>query len=217
MSEETFRIVVTVAVLLACIAFIVQAGIALAMYFVARKMQRKVEPLVDRAQPLIAKAGPVIDKIGPMIDKFGPVAEKAGPAIEKAGKVIEKVGPVVDNAASVLATANRIVEENRPRVAEVAGDVAGIAKSGRAQVERLGELLQDAGDRARERLEQIDQSVGSTVEQVEHVGESVKRAVMKPVREVNGLAAGISAVVSTLVKGRKSSVDHATQDEEMFI
>jgi hypothetical protein len=42
--------------------------------------------------------------------------------------------------------------------------------------------------------------------------------VLRPVREVNGIAAGISAAVSTLVKGqRKSSVDAATQDEELFI
>jgi hypothetical protein len=41
---------------------------------------------------------------------------------------------------------------------------------------------------------------------------------MKPVREVNGLAAGISAAVSTLMHHqRRSSVDSATQDEEMFI
>jgi hypothetical protein len=41
---------------------------------------------------------------------------------------------------------------------------------------------------------------------------------MRPVREVNGIAAGISAAVSTLVRGQhKSSVDSATQDEEMFI
>ena len=46
----------------------------------------------------------------------------------------------------------------------------------------------------------------------------MKRAVLRPVREVNGLAAGISAAVSTLVKGtRQSFVDAAVQDEEMFI
>ena len=45
-----------------------------------------------------------------------------------------------------------------------------------------------------------------------------RAAVMRPVLEVNGLAAGISAAVSTLMKGsRKSSVDTAVQDEEMFI
>ena len=57
----------------------------------------------------------------------------------------------------------------------------------------------------------------ATVEQVGEVGGAVKRAMMVPVREVNGIAAGVSAVVSTLARGRKSSVDHATQDEEMFI
>ena len=55
------------------------------------------------------------------------------------------------------------------------------------------------------------------MEHVEQAGESVKKAVMRPVREVNGLAAGLSAAVATLVKGRKSSVASATQDEEMFI
>ena len=59
---------------------------------------------------------------------------------------------------------------------------------------------------------------GNTVEQVEQVSQGVKRAVTRPVREVNGIAAGVAAAVSTLVKGpRKSSVDSATQDEEMFI
>jgi hypothetical protein len=78
-------------------------------------------------------------------------------------------------------------------------------------------LLQDAGARARARIEQIDRSVDNTVGQVEQIGENVKRAAMRPVREVNGIAAAISATVSTLVRGSRPSVDHATQDEEMFI
>jgi len=55
------------------------------------------------------------------------------------------------------------------------------------------------------------------VEHVEQAGEAVKKAVLRPVREANGIAAGISAAVSTLMRGRKYSVDSATQDEEMFI
>ena len=93
-----------------------------------------------------------------------------------------------------------------------------IAKEGREQVERAGELLHEAGERARNRLEQIDATVESTVGQVEQMGDSMKRAVMRPVKEVNGIAAGISAAMATLIKKpRKSSVDSATQDEEMFI
>jgi methyl-accepting chemotaxis protein len=203
--------VVTAAVALASIAFVVQAMAMFALYRVARRMQQKVGPLADQAEP-------VIGKLGPMIDEVGLVAQKLGPMIDKVGLAAGKVAPVADRVESVLATANRIMEETRPRISELSGEAVEIVRSGREQVERIGELLHDAGDCARARLEQIDQAVESTVEQVGQVGDAVKRAVLRPVREVNGLAAGISAAVATLVHhSRKPSVDQATQDEEMFI
>jgi len=196
-TEDTFRIVVAAAVALACLACLVQAVAMLAFYRTAKRMQQKVGPLADRAEP-------VIEKLGPMIDNIALAAKK--------------VGPAADQVESVLATTNRIMEETRPRISELSVEAVEIVRSGRQQVERIGELLQDAGDRARTRLEQIDQAVDNTVEQVGQVGDAMKRAVLRPVREVNGLAAGISAAVSTLVhRSRKPSVDQATQDEEMFI
>ena len=211
MTEDTFRMVVTAAVALASIAFVVQAMAMFALYRVARRMQQKVGPLADQAEP-------VIGKLGPMISEIGLAAQRCGPMIDKVGLAAGKVAPVADRVESVLATANRIMEENRPRISELSGEAVEIVRSGREQVERIGELLHDAGDCARARLEQIDQAVENTVEQVGQVGDAVKRAVLRPVREVNGLAAGISAAVATLVHhSRKPSVDQATQDEEMFI
>ena len=211
MTEDTFRMVVAAAVALACIAFVVQAVAMFALYRVAQRMQQKVGPLADQAEP-------VIGKLGPMIDEVGLVAQKLGPMIDKVGLAAGKVAPVADRVESVLATANRIMEETRPRISEPSGEAVEIVRSGREQVERIGELLHDAGDSARNRLEQIDHAVESTVEQVGQVGDAVKRAVLRPVREANGLAAGISAAISTLVHhSRKPSVDQATQDEEMFI
>ena len=82
----------------------------------------------------------------------------------------------------------------------------------------MGDLLHDAGDRTHARLEQIDHAVEATIKQIENVSGTVKSAVLRPVREVSGIAAGISAMVATLMRGRrKHSVDSATQDEEMFI
>lgn len=239
MTEDIFRIVVAAAVGLACIMFVVQAVVAIALYRVVREMQRRTGALMDQAAPVIGMLGPVIDRIGPVIDQAGPVIGKLGPAIDQVGLVIGKLGPVIDQAGlvideiglvaekagpvadhlgKVLATTNRIVEEARPRISEISTEAVGIAKSGRQQVERIGGLLNDASERARTRLEQIDRTVESTVGQVEEVGDAMKRAVMRPVREVNGLAAGISAAVTALVHGqRKARPDAATQDEEMFI
>jgi ElaB/YqjD/DUF883 family membrane-anchored ribosome-binding protein len=204
MSEDVFRIVVTVAVALACIAFLVQSFVVLGLYMAIRKMQAKVEPLIERAEPLIAKVGPVVDSAKPLI-------EKASATVEKAGVVVEKAGPILDNV-------RKIIEDNRPRVAEVSAETVELAKSARKHVERVGGLIDEAGERAKERIAQIDESVEQTVDQVGQVGDAMKRAVMKPVREVNGIAAGVSAAVSTIVHGsRRPNVVSATQDEEMFI
>jgi methyl-accepting chemotaxis protein len=210
-TDEVFRMVVAGGVALAGLSMIVQAVVVFALFRAVRKTQQKVEPLMESAGPVIGKVGPVIDSVKAMVEKTGPIIEKVGP-------VLQRIGPIADRTSEVIGSANHILTDARPRVAEIATDVAAITRSGKEQVERIGELVHTAGEKARDRLEQIDHAVSDTVEHVEHVGGSVKRAVLRPVREVNGIAAGISAAVSTLVKGqRKSSVDVATQDEELFI
>jgi len=224
---------------MASIVFVVQAVVAIAFYRTARKTQAKVEELVDAVAPVLSKIGPVMEKMSPVIDEVGPVIERIAPLMDKTGEaierlgpviertgevvksvrlVVEQTGPVVENARLVLASANQVVGDFRPRISQVSDEAVAIARASRQQVDRIGALLTDASGRARARLDQIDHSVENTVEQVGQVGDAMKRAVLRPVREANGLAAGISAAVSTLVKGpRKSSVDGATQDEEMFI
>lgn len=144
---------------------------------------------------------------------------KAGREAQKAGKEAQgKIGPIIDHVEAILATTLKIIEDNRPRIAEVSAEASVIIKTTRHQVERISELLDDAGERAKTRIAQIDQTVDQTVGQVEHVSEAVKSAVLKPVKEVNGVLAGMKAAVATLAQGgRRPSVEHATQDEEMFI
>src|SRR4029079_15803968 len=103
------------------------------------------------------------------------------------------------------------------RMAEVSADAVEISKSAKEQEHRLGELLKDFSDRARAQVARIDGAVEQSVGNVQHAGESVKDAVLKPVREVNGVLAGIKTAIAVYSHGRRQSVDHATQDEEMFI
>jgi hypothetical protein len=129
-----------------------------------------------------------------------------------------KIMPLVDRVNPILSTTSRILEENKPRIAEISVEAVEIAKTARVQVDRIGDLLADSSERAKARLAQIDRTVDETVEHVEQVGDAVKSAVLKPVKEVNGLMAGMKAAISTYTTGnRRPSVDHATQDEEMFI
>jgi ABC-type transporter Mla subunit MlaD len=231
MSDGVFRWIVSAGVLLVAAVFVVQALTAVAISRALRLMQGKIagflasaepavarlDPMIERATVLMDTATPQIKIAGATIEKAGPVLERARVTIDKAAAAIDRAGPLIDQAKTTLANANLAIEENRPKVSEITEQVAGIARTSREQVDRLGALVEDAGDRARARLAQIDDTVTDAVEQVGEVGNALKRAAMRPVREANGVAAGISAAVSTFVKGRKYPPDMATQDEEMFI
>ncbi len=105
MSEETFRIVITAAVGFACLGFVVQACVVIAMYSTARKMQKKLFPLVERLEPLAAKVEPMLDRVGVVVEKLGPA--------------VDKLGPMAEKATLFLASANRTVEETRPKIGSV--------------------------------------------------------------------------------------------------
>src|ERR1039458_8474064 len=83
MSDDVFRIVVAVAVGLACLASVLVAGVAFAFYRTARRMQRKVDELADIVEPVVGKIGPVVDRIGPVIDRLVPILDSAAPVIDQ--------------------------------------------------------------------------------------------------------------------------------------
>lgn len=129
----------------------------------------------------------------------------------------DKITPIMDTAAPLIASTRRLVEENGPKISELATEAAESVKSLHVQVERLSELVKDVSDRARAQVARIDGAVDITVDQVQQASETVRQAIMAPVRQVDGIMHGIRAAISVVAQGRRESVDHATQDEEMFI
>ena len=151
---------------------------------------------------------------------------RAGREAETAGKEAgAKLSPLVDRFEglltafnSFLTTSGKMLEENRPRIAGITAEALAAAKAAREHADRIGELIDDTSGRARARIAQIDQTVENTVEQMEHAGDAVKSAVLRPVKEVTGIVAGVKAALNTYAQGgNRNSPEHATQDEEMFI
>jgi methyl-accepting chemotaxis protein len=109
------------------------------------------------------------------------------------------------------------VDDNGPKLSQIATEATEMTKALHQQVDRLGEVVKDVSDRARAQVARLDGAVDQTVEQVQHASEAMRQAVLKPVKQVDGIMHGIRAGLSVLTQGRRESVDHATQDEEMFI
>lgn len=144
--------------------------------------------------------------------------------LKVAGKVRDRVEGLSEKAEPILRSLHRLTEENSPRISEIvrnakdvsddARDISGVAKD---QAHRFAEVGRDIADRTRAQVTRLDAAVDDTIERAQDAGENVKAAVLKPVREVSGIAAGVKAAVSTFAQGGRPSVNRVTQDEEMFI
>jgi len=128
----------------------------------------------------------------------------------KANGVIERTEPIIDSVRS-------IVDDVKPKISRVTTDAVDIVKIGKEQAGRVGGLITDFSERAKLQVARIDGKVDETVDQVQSATVAAKDVLMKPVREMDGVFSGIRAAMSVYMRPRKSSVDHATQDEEMFI
>ena len=128
----------------------------------------------------------------------------------KANDVIERTEPIIDSVRT-------IIDDAKPKIGSIGSDAVDIVKIGKEQAGRVGELVRDFSDRAKIQVARIDGKVDETVDQVQTATIAAKEVLMKPVREMDGIFSGIRAALSVYARPRRSSVDNATQDEEMFI
>lgn len=131
---------------------------------------------------------------------------------------------MADRSEPVVDSIRHLINENAPKIGgimtaaqETAVNTRDISVIAKDQAHRFAEVGRDITDRAKAQVARVDAVVDETVEQVQHLGDDVKAAVMKPVNEVSGVLAGIRAGVTAYAHGRRPSVARATQDEEMFI
>jgi methyl-accepting chemotaxis protein len=139
-------------------------------------------------------------------------------------RIRSRVDNLAETAGPLLITIRKLTEENGPRFSDIvrnaqeissdAADISGVAKD---QAHRFADVGRDIADRTRAQVARLDTAVDETIERAHETSENVKAAVLKPVREASGIAAGVKAAVSTFAHGTRASVNYVTQDEEMFI
>jgi ABC-type transporter Mla subunit MlaD len=129
----------------------------------------------------------------------------------------ERVSPLVDKAGPILDRARTVVDEAGPKIQDMIDKASEMTTAARDQIQKLDTLLSETTERARLQIDHIDAVVGDTVNRVQETAAAVQNTVLGPVREVNGVVSGLRAAISSFARGNRASVDHATQDEEMFI
>lgn len=109
------------------------------------------------------------------------------------------------------------IDDSRTQITAVTARANDILDSARTQLARVDELMSDAVSRTRRQMEHAEMVVEDALDRTQETIASVQGGVLKPIREINALAAGMRAVFHFLMRGGRPSPDQVTVDEEMFI
>jgi hypothetical protein len=129
----------------------------------------------------------------------------------------EKVIALLPKLESLVDASQKAVVDGRQQILEVTAKTHEILDSTKRQLVKVEDVVNDATSRAKVQLEHAEMVVDDTMTRAHQTIGAVHSGLMRPAREIHGVAAGIRAALAHLVSGGRPSVAQATQDEEMFI
>ncbi|HTS76604.1 MAG TPA: hypothetical protein VMG40_10395 [Bryobacteraceae bacterium] len=139
-------------------------------------------------------------------------------ALYKATRNMEdKVMPLIPKLDALMESSREAVEESRKQIHEISVRTSDVLDSTRKQLARVDEVLEDAVARARVQMDRAEMVLDDTMNRAQETVAVVHHSIMKPLREIQGITAGIRAALNFLARGRGNGGVHATADEEMFI
>jgi hypothetical protein len=126
-------------------------------------------------------------------------------------EVRQRLDPLAESITDIL-------RDSREPVRTITTNLADISRLMRQRADNADSLLADLVDRSRVQIVRLDKMVTGLVERVESTADSVQRQVVQPVQELSAVVQGLRSGLQFLFSRRPvSSVNDATQDEQLFI
>jgi ABC-type transporter Mla subunit MlaD len=139
-------------------------------------------------------------------------------AMYKTTKAMQQsIQPLVPKVESLVDSAATTLEQSKQQIAEITERTNDILDSTKRQLAMVEEVVTDATARAKVQLERVEMVLDDTVSRAHETIATLHGGVMRPLREINGIAAGLRTALAFLARGNRPSVDRVTTDEEMFI
>src|SRR5277367_3647118 len=129
----------------------------------------------------------------------------------------ERVMPLLPKVESLVESARTTVDHSRLQLVEMTSKANDILDSTRIQMRKVEEVVDDATSRAKVQLERVEMVMDDTLSRTHETVVAMNTGILKPLREINGIAVGIKTAFAYLARGNRPNVAEATSDEEMFI
>lgn len=128
-----------------------------------------------------------------------------------------QVSVFLPKAETFITSANQTITENQDHIKHITSRAADVLDTTQRNLVRVDTVVDDATQRAKIQLERLELIVDDTVGRVHNTVVALNKSVMRPVREVSGIASGVKAALDHLVRANRPTPAQATSDEEMFI
>jgi len=129
----------------------------------------------------------------------------------------EKVAPLVPKVESLLESTRTTVDQSRTQILDITTKANEILDSTKRQLAKIEEVVSDGTSRAKVQMDRVEMVLDDTMSRAHETVSVLHSGVMRPLREINGIVAGIKTAFEHLARGNRRSVAQATSDEEMFI
>ncbi|HEY1757013.1 MAG TPA: hypothetical protein VGG72_16685 [Bryobacteraceae bacterium] len=129
----------------------------------------------------------------------------------------QRVATLAPKVEALTESSRAVIDDSRASLAEITERTKDILDSTRRQLARVEDVIDDAANRARVQLDRAELVVDDAMDRAQETISVVHGGIMKPIREINGVAAGVRAAIHYFMSGRRPSPDQVTADEEMFI
>jgi len=136
---------------------------------------------------------------------------------KKTKELHDKITPLVPKVESLVATTQATVELSRKQIAEITFKANEVLDSTKNQLAMVEEVVSDATSRAKVQMDRVELVLDDTLSRAHETVALLHSGIMRPLREINGVTAGLRAALQFLSRGNRPSVAQATSDEEMFI
>jgi hypothetical protein len=128
-----------------------------------------------------------------------------------------RVNPLIPKVESLVDSTKATVEQSKLQILDITTKANEILDSTKEQLAIVEDVVSDAASRAKVQMERVEMVLDDTMSRAHETVATVHNGIMRPLRELNGIAVGIKTAFAYLSRGNRPSVDRVTSDEEMFI
>ena len=124
--------------------------------------------------------------------------------------LVPKVTEFLQNSRTVLDEVLKQFRENGEKAQVILTDV-------RAEIAHISEVRADLAGRLQAQMQRVEMVLDDSVSSVQTIVNTMQGGVVRPLREVSGILAGIRTAIRVFLRIQRPSVAEATPEDASFI